>query len=275
MKPFEHFESLKVILDGPLVTLTLNRPDKFNALNHQVLTELGETFDWVERSAARVVLVTGAGEKSFCSGADLNELEHVDFQRAFDFLRHGQQVMEKIHQSCIPVIAAVNGYALGGGMELAMACHLRVSSDNAQFGLPEAKLGMIPAFGGTQRLPRLVGYAKATEWMLTGSRISAAEAQAAGLVNRVVPLAELMPEVHSLAVAIANNSPVSVEMVLHSLRTGMDVPMERALLVERFAGAAAASSADQREGIRAFMSRQTPRFHGWRQETHQGGGIDK
>lgn len=247
------------------VVLILSRPDKHNALNSEVLVELEHVIAEANKvPEVRAIIITGAGDKSFCAGADLDELEDVTFDEALKFLERGQMAFEKIHASRIPVIAAINGYALGGGLELALACHLRIASSNAKLGFPEANLGMIPAFGGSQRLPRLIGLGVATEMMLTGRRVSANEALAIGLVNQVFPSAQLMEEAHRLAREISTKSRVSIEMILESLRLGTDLPLERAQAIERFAGAAAASSADQRIGIKAFLRNEEPKFTGWK-----------
>lgn len=264
MKETEPACEVTLDIAGRHALLTLNRADKHNALNSGVLAELKERFCDAESSReVRAIVITGAGSGSFCAGADLEELEGVTFGDALRFLELGQEVFSRIHGSRVPVIAAVNGYALGGGLELALACHVRVASTDAKFGFPEAGLGMIPAFGGTQRLPRLVGLGAASEIMLTGRRVRAEEALRIGMVSHICQPGELMDLAVSIAEDISKKSPVSIEMILDSLRIGSDIPMERAQMVERFAGAAAASSGDQRIGIRAFMDRKEPEFTGW------------
>jgi enoyl-CoA hydratase/carnithine racemase len=265
MDQSEKDESIGFSHQDSYVLLTLNRPGKHNALNSGVVMELDLAVAKAqEYPGARAIVITGTGDKSFCAGADLDELENVTFDDALHFLERGQAVFDKIYASRIPVIAAINGYALGGGLELALACHLRVASANAKFGFPEASLGMIPAFGGTQRLPRLVGLGVATELMLTGRRISADEALGIGLVNQVWSSGEVVAAASKLAGDISEKSPVSIEMILDSLRFGNDVPLERAQVIERLAGAAAASSMDQRIGVRAFLKTEEPKFRGWK-----------
>lgn len=247
---------------GTVRLVRIERPDRLNALNEAVLEALGEALGRAYRDGARVLVVTGAGDRAFSAGADLEEWENIGFDDAYRRLELGQRIFHSLAAGPIPAVAAVNGYALGGGMELALACHVRLASRRATFGLPEPRLGMIPGYGGTQRLPRVVGLGRATELLLTGRRLSADEAQAIGLVTAVHEEEALLPAAFALAEAIAAQSSVSLRMILTALNGGSDLPVERGLLVERLVGAAAASSADQREGVAAFRARRAPRFAG-------------
>jgi enoyl-CoA hydratase len=245
---------------GVVRIVRIERPDRLNALNEAVLQALGEALDGAVRDGVRALVVTGAGERAFSAGADLDEWENISFADAYRRLELGQLVFQRLAAGPIPAVAAVNGYALGGGMELALACHVRLASRRAAFGLPEPRLGMIPGFGGTQRLPRVVGWGRAAEILLTGRRVPAEEALAIGLVTAVHEEDALLPEAIALARHIAEQSPVSLRMILTALNGGSDLPVERGLLVERLVGAVAASSADQREGVAAFRARRAPRF---------------
>lgn len=244
--------------------VTINRPEKLNALNSAVIENLGGVIDdMASRPEIRVLVITGQGERAFCAGADLEELQDIDFGHALKFLRLGQSIFQQLSELPIPTIAAINGVALGGGLELALACSIRLVSDNARLGLPEGNLGMIPAFGGTQRLPRLVGLARATEILLTGRFVGAAEAAAIGLAAAIHPLSDLEAEADALARQLADKSPISMEMILTALRGGADADVFQGLLLERLAGAGAASSRDQREGVDAFQKKRRPQFRGW------------
>ncbi|PSR23720.1 MAG: hypothetical protein C7B45_01510 [Sulfobacillus acidophilus] len=256
---------LVVEIRGRVCWVTLNRPEKLNALNAAVIASLGTVIDEVtSRPDMRVLVITGQGERAFCAGADLDELHDIDLGQALKFLQRGQMVFQRLAELPIPTIAAINGVALGGGLELALACSIRLVSDNANLGFPEGRLGMIPAFGGTQRLPRLIGLARATEILLTGRFVGATEAQAIGLATAVHPQAELWRATDQLARQLEDKSPISMEMILTALRGGADADVSQGLLLERLAGAAAASSHDQREGVEAFQKKRKPLFQGWR-----------
>ncbi len=246
-----------------LATLTINRPDKLNALNHATVKEIG---DAVERAAAdpdvRAVIVTGAGPKAFVAGADIAELARMDPVGGRRTARLGQRVLDSLERLPKPVIAAINGFALGGGFELALACHLRVAADNAVVGLPEVGLGLIPGYGGTQRLARLAGRGRALELILTGRKVKADEALALGLVNRVVPAGEAVHAARELAAQILANGPRAVAYALQAVREGLDMPLAQGQSLEAALFGLLASTADTREGLQAFLEKRRPQFKG-------------
>lgn len=240
--------------------LTLNHPP-VNSLNSALLVELNELLDRLAGDPeARVLVITGAGEKAFSAGADITEFAEIRAgkKRAVDV----HALFLKIENFPKPVIAAINGYALGGGCELAMSCHLRIAAREARMGLPEVRLGIIPGWGGTQRLPRLVGKAKALEMMLTGEHLSAEEALRFGLVNRVVPGAELMDETKKLAARLANGAPLAMQAILRAVTKGLEVPIEEGLKFEQEGSALVFNSEDAKEGSRAFLEKRAPVFTG-------------
>ena len=257
------YSTLTFDLRDGLGTVTLNRPDKLNALNDAVIAELGDVMSATERDpAVRGLILTGAGPKAFAAGADIGELAR---QGSFDGKARamvGQAVFRKIERSGKPVIAAVNGFALGGGCELAMACHIRIASDSAKFGQPEVKLGIGPGYGGTVRLPRLVGKGRALELLLTGQMIDAQEAFRMGLVNRVVAADALMPECEKLMRTILENGPLAVRLVIEAVNTGLDLTVDDAHLLEANHFGLLASTADMREGMAAFLEKRKARFEG-------------
>jgi len=246
--------------DGVLV-ITLDRPDALNALSQQLVAELSQALRRARKDDVRGVVITGAGEKAFAAGADIAEFAGMESLDAHRFAARGQAVFSSIENSPKPVVAAVNGFALGGGCELAMACHLRVAAETAQFGQPEVQLGLIAGFGGTQRLPRLVGRGIATEILLTGERISAQRAYEIGLVNRVVPAAELIETARQFVLTIASKAPVAVAMTLQALRAS-ELPMPQGLQQEAALFAQCAATEDFAEGVMAFLNRETPEFTG-------------
>jgi enoyl-CoA hydratase len=207
-------------------------------------------------------VVTGAGEKSFVSGADINELAVLDPRGAEEISRFGQRVLGLLDGSPKPVIAAVNGYAFGGGCELALACHMRLASENAVFGLPEVSLGIIPGYGGTQRLPRLLGTGRALEIMLSGRRVKADEAERIGLVNRVVPRERLLDEALQLAESIVKNGPLAVAAVLEAVRYGLQLTLDDGLRLESGRFGILGASEDMHEGLKAFLEKRPAQFHG-------------
>lgn len=241
--------------EGGIAVLTVNRPEKRNALNREVMAELDQALRLAGDSPAiRGILVTGAGGKAFVAGADVTEFAALDADGFKEYSRRGQAVLDRLEHLGKPSVAAINGYALGGGLELALSCTLRVAASTARLGLPEVKLGLIPGFGGTFRLPRTVGYPKAIEWMLTGETIDAAEALRAGLVNYVTPPEQLMDFARSLLAKILANGPLAVRAVMEAAACGPEAESE--------AFARAGASRDAREGIAAFLEKRPPRFTG-------------
>jgi len=257
------YSTLLFEIRDPVAIVTVNRPEKLNALNAAVIAELGEVADRIGKDPAiRGMILTGAGPKAFVAGADIGEIAAqgpVDGKaRALE----GQRVFRSLEQCGKPVIAAVNGFALGGGCELAMACHLRVASEQARFGQPEVKLGIGPGYGGTVRLPRLVGKGRALELLLTGQMIDAQEAYRIGLVNRVVPADRLMSESEQVLRSILENGPLAVRACLEAVEHGLDVGMDEALLLEANLFGLLSGTADMREGTAAFAAKRTPAFKG-------------
>ncbi|MEM0961712.1 MAG: enoyl-CoA hydratase-related protein [Bacteroidota bacterium] len=256
------FETLLTDIDGDgVLTITLNRPEALNALSQQLVAEMAQAIRMARQDSVRGVVITGAGEKAFAAGADISEFAGMEPLDAHRFAARGQAVFNQIEGLPKPVVAAVNGFALGGGCELAMACHLRVASETAQFGQPEVNLGLIAGYGGTQRLPRLVGRGIATEMLLTGDRIPADRAYAIGLVNRVVPPAELLDTARQLVLTIASKAPVAVAMTLQAVRA-TDLPLPQGLQQEAALFAQCAATDDFAEGVMAFLNREKPQFTG-------------
>jgi len=263
MTDLPRLENLTVERDGAVAIVTVNRPKVLNALNNATLTELAAAMTALGAAGdIRCVVLTGAGDKSFVAGADINELATQSPVGGREYALKGQQALDTIEHLGKPVIAAINGYALGGGCELAMACTLRIAADTARLGQPEINLGLIPGFGGTQRLARLVGSGRALEWLLTGDQISAAEAHRIGLVNRVVPAADLMAESRALAATLAGKAPVAVRYVLEAVHRGVQLPLREAEAFEATLFGLAASTDDMREGTSAFLQKRKPGFKG-------------
>ncbi len=257
------YPTLLIEHQGAIRLITLNRPDKLNALNRQTLADLHHAFDAVAADpAVRVVVLRGAGEKAFVAGADISELAAMSPVQARDFSRFGQQLMSKVEQLGKPVIAQINGYALGGGMELAMCCHLRIASTKARFGQPEVGLGLIPGFGGTQRLLRLTGRTATLGLCLTGQQIDAARAHALGIVTHVTAPEALEQETMQLAEQLAGSAPQALRGVLDAVLVGGESALPVGLDYETHAFAVCASTEDMREGTRAFLERRKPEFHG-------------
>ena len=246
-----------------MAALTFNRPKVRNALNAETLSALNQAMlDLKDDERVRVVILTGAGEKAFVAGADINELAVQTPTSARAFALAGQHVFDVIEQLGKPVIAAINGYALGGGCELAMACTIRLAADTAFIGQPEVNLGLIPGYAGSQRLARLVGKGKAMELLLTGAPISADEAQGIGLVNRVVGASELMNEARTLADQLAKNAPVAMRYILDAVNRGLEMPFAEAAEYEATLFGLVAATDDMREGTRAFLDKRKPDFKG-------------
>lgn len=259
------YTTLKLENEGAVWTLTLNRPEALNALNSKVLEELAQAIDEVSEksfSAARVLILTGAGEKAFVAGADIKEINQLGIDGAETFAERGQAVFRKLENLQIPVIAAVNGFALGGGLELALACDFIYASDNAKFGLPEVTLGLIPGFGGTVRLSRVIGLPRAKEWIFTGNMATAQEALQLGLVNQVLPQAELLPAVKKTAGVIATRGPVAVGSAKRSVMEAWDHDLDSALGVEAAQFATLFRTQDVKEGTQAFIEKRKAQFTG-------------
>jgi enoyl-CoA hydratase len=253
-----------LVEDGDGVrTITLNRPEKLNALNQETIRELRTAFAAAAADeAVRVVILTGAGPKAFVAGADIAEMNGLRPAQARDFSREGQRLMSAIEQLGKPVIAMVNGFALGGGMELAMACHLRIAADTAKFGQPEINLGLIPGFGGTQRLLRLCGRGPTLELCLLGEPIDAARALQLNLVTRVVPKAELEAETRKIAARLAASAPQALRGMLDAIVVAGEAALDAGLEFETQVFAVTFSTDDMREGTGAFLERRTPAFTG-------------
>lgn len=248
---------------GAIATITVIRPKVLNALNAVTVEELFAAFELARNDhEIRVVLLTGEGQKAFIAGADIQELAQANAVTGRAFARRGQQLLYLVEQLGKPVIACVNGYALGGGCELTLACTLRLASENAKFGQPELKLGIIPAYGGSQRLPRLIGKGRALQMFLTGDPISAEEAHRIGLVNEVVPAAELMTRAEAMAAKILSCSPLAVGYCLDAVQHGMEMPLAEGLEHEAALLALSCATEDKAEGTHAFLEKRAPQFQG-------------
>jgi enoyl-CoA hydratase len=248
---------------GPVAIVTINRPDKLNAINRDMFFELREQFQEIgAKDSLRAAILTGSGVKAFAAGADIAELATLTPTQARGLSALGQSVMEGIARSSKPVIAAVNGFALGGGLELALCCHFRVASENARMGLPEVGLGVIPGYAGTQRLPRLVGPGKAIEMVVSGDPIDAQDALRCGLVNRVVPQAELLSTCEQIALRIAARGPLAVRFALEAMPRGLDGTLEEGAWLEQALFGLLWSTEDMREGCGAFLEKRKPTFKG-------------
>jgi enoyl-CoA hydratase len=257
------FDNLLLERDGAVGSITINRPKVLNALNTETIDELRRAIlDLKHDDGVGVVILTGAGEKSFVAGADINELAVQTPTGAREHALAGQHVFDLIENMGKPVIAAINGYALGGGCELAMACTLRIAADTAKLGQPEIALGLIPGYAGTQRLPRLVGKGKAMEMTLTGASIAADEAQRIGLVHRVVPAAALMAEVKTLAAQLAKSAPIAMRYIINAINKGVEMPFAEACQYEATLFGLVASTDDMREGTSAFLEKRKAEFKG-------------
>lgn len=247
--------------DG-IALITINRPEQLNALDRGVMDGLEQHFREAHSDdAVRGVIITGAGEKSFVAGADIRQFQELDALEGHRFALRGQAIFNQIEDMPKPVVAAVNGYALGGGCELALACHLRIASENAQFGQPEVDLGILPGYGGTQRLPRIVGRGLAMEMILTGERVSAQRALEIGLVNRVVPRGVLLDFTRELLLKVAEKAPIAIRLALDALRVS-DQPLRQGLRYEAALFGQACASEDFREGTAAFLERRKASFLG-------------
>ena len=257
------YENVLVTNEEGTATVTVNRPKALNALNSATLRELSLAFDEIARSAdVKVVILTGGGDRAFVAGADISEMVNYSPLEAESFAALGQKVMFSIERLPKPVIAAMHGFALGGGCELAMACDIRIASDKLKIGQPEVKLGVLPGFGGTQRLARIVGPGKAKEIIFSGDVYDSTEALRIGLVDRVVPFEKLMEETKKLAKTIASRSEVAVRLSKDAINAGMDVDIESGCMLERKAFGMCFASQDRSEGMKAFLEKREPRFSG-------------
>jgi len=257
------FDNLLLERDGPVAILTVNRPAVLNALNTPTTDELRRAVLELKRDAAvRVVILTGAGEKAFIAGADINELAALKPTQGKEHAQRGQHVFDLVENMGKPVIAAINGFCLGGGCELAMACTLRLAADTARIGQPEINLGIIPGYAGSQRLPRLVGKGVALDLLLTGRQVKADEALAIGLVNKVVPAAQLMAAAKELAAELAAKAPIAVQYIIEAVNRGLEMSFDKSQVHEATLFGLVASTADMREGTRAFLEKRKAQFKG-------------
>jgi enoyl-CoA hydratase len=257
------FDNLLLERDGAVAVITVNRPQVLNALNFSTIDDLRRAALALKHDAGvRAIVITGAGEKSFAAGADINELAVQSPAQGKELALRGQHVFDLLENLGKPVLAAINGYALGGGCELALACTLRVAADTARIGQPEINLGIIPGYGGTQRLGRLVGKGVALELLLTGKQITAAEALQIGLVNRVVPAAGLLSDAKALAAELAGKAPIAVQYIIEAVNRGLEVSFDKGQFLEATLFGLVASTDDMREGTKAFLEKRKPDFRG-------------
>ncbi len=256
-----HYKNLLVEIEKNIATVTINRPEKLNALNNETLNEIYDAFLSIEHNAeVRTVILTGSGEKAFVAGADISELNKLSPLAAKDFAEKGQKIFSFIEHLSKPVIAAVNGFALGGGCELALTCHIRLASENAKFGQPEINLGTIPGYGGTQRLTRLINFSKALEYILTADFIDANTALQLGLVNHVYPLDELMAKAKELAEKIAAKPAQAVRLALKAIQSVKELPQSQGESFEASLFALTTGTEDFKEGTSAFLQKRKPDF---------------
>ena len=258
-----NFENILLEKKNFIAYVTVNRPKVLNALNVATLAELGVAFQEIKSDAAiRVAILTGAGEKAFVAGADIGELAKLGADSGREFARRGQAVFDLIENLGKPVIACINGFALGGGCELALACTMRLASENARLGQPEVKLGMIPGYGGTQRLARLVGKGRAMQMVLSGETITAQEAHRIGLVNEVTAAAELVPRAEAIAGKIVANAPLAVRYAMDAINKGMEMTLAEGLKLEADLFGACCATEDHKEGTAAFLEKRAAQFKG-------------
>jgi enoyl-CoA hydratase len=257
------YDNLLFEVSEQIARITFNRPNVLNALNRKTMDELGDCLKKVRADdAVRVLILTGAGEKAFIAGADINELSQQTPVNGREFTLYGQEIIHRLETLGKPAIAAINGFALGGGCELALACTLRIASRNAKLGQPEVKLGLVPGYGGSQRLPRLCGKGVAHELILTGEMITAEEALRVGLVNRVVEPGELLATAEAIAKKIIANAPLAVKYALEAVERGMEMPQEEGLYLEATLFGLCCATQDMREGTHAFLEKRPPKFEG-------------
>ena len=257
------FKSLLVEEKESSILLTINRPEKLNALNKETVNELFEAFQTIQtRKNIQAVIITGAGEKAFVAGADIKEIAELDGMSGEAFSKNGSSAFRFIEKMPIPVIAAVNGFALGGGCELAMACHIRIASSNAKFGQPEINLGIIPGYGGTQRLPRLIGRTNALYFMLSGEMIDALKALELGLITEIVESSQLVARAQEIARLLCSKSALITKYILQSVDQGLNANMDEALDIETRLFGKACETEDMKEGTSAFIEKRKPAFKG-------------
>ena len=257
------YENIFVEKKNAIAYVTLNRPKVLNALNMATMEELRAAFHDIKNDKdIRVVIFTGAGEKAFIAGADISELAKQDAVTGKEYTHRGQSVLNLIENLGKPVICCINGFALGGGCEMALACTMRLASDNAKLGQPEVKLGIIPGYGGSQRLPRLVGKGLAMQMVLAGEMITAQEAYRIGLVNEVMPAAELIPRAEAIAAKIIANAPLAVQYAMEAVNKGMETSLSEGLYLEALLFAVACATEDKKEGTAAFLEKRAAAFKG-------------
>ncbi|MBI2682138.1 MAG: enoyl-CoA hydratase/isomerase family protein [Acidobacteriales bacterium] len=257
------FQNIKFEKHGRIATVTINRPDKLNALNMATMEELRSAFSAIKEDAeVRVALLTGEGQKAFVAGADIGELSKHNTISAKEYTHKGQSVLDLIEDMGKPVIACINGFALGGGCELAMACTMRIAGENAKLGQPEVKLGIMAGYGGTQRLPRLVGKGLAMQMLLTADMITAQEAHRIGLVNEVVPQDQLMKRAEEIAAKIIANAPLAVQYTMEAVNHGMEMTLQEGLYLEATLFGICCSTDDKNEGTKAFLEKRAANFTG-------------
>ena len=257
------FENLLIERDGAVAIVTVNRPRVLNALDARTLDELRRAIlDLKQDDGVRAVVLTGAGEKAFVAGADINELAVMTPAGGREHAIRGQHVFDLVEQMGKPVVAAINGFALGGGCELAMACTIRLAADTAKLGQPEINLGLIPGYGGSQRLARIVGKGRALELLLSGDQIPAHEAHRIGLVNRVLPAGDLLAEARALAASLAAKAPIAIHYLLEAVHKGMEMPLAQAQIFEATLFGLVSSTDDMREGTKAFLEKRKAHFQG-------------
>ncbi|MCK5913378.1 MAG: enoyl-CoA hydratase/isomerase family protein [Desulfuromusa sp.] len=257
------YENLLIEADNGVATVTVSRPKAMNALNEQTLLELQAAFiDLSKDNSVQVIILTGQGEKAFVAGADIAAMQSLSALEARQFAKLGHQVMHHIEACPKPVIAAVNGFALGGGCELALGCDIRIVAENARFGQPEVNLGVIPGFGGTQRLARLIGKGRALELIFTGNMVDAAEAYRIGLANKVVPADQLLDTAKKMAATIISKGSYAVQLAKEAVRNGLELDLDRANQYEAELFGLCFATADQKEGMQAFLEKRQAEFQG-------------
>jgi enoyl-CoA hydratase len=257
------YQNLLFEIEDSIAVITINRPEKLNALNTATFLELNDVLLKIQQNGSiRGVLIKGSGDKAFVAGADIEEIQDLSLEKGVEFSKLGQGVFSLIENLGKPVIALIDGYALGGGCELTMACHLRFASDRSKFGQPEVNLGLIPGYGGTQRLPRLIGRSLALEYLLTADIVSAQRAYEIGLVNKVVPSEELLDTGKKTLKQILSKGPVAVKYILETVHRGLNCTLEEGLTIEADHFGMACATEDMKEGARAFLEKRKPDFKG-------------